>query len=220
MMGVVICIPTLNQRFVGSSMLGTLGEMVSIAGRQSRPDAGIIGYWRRNMEQKKGNREEIKKELLEELRKNLTKEELERIDHQREFDKINPGTAAYRMGVAVDPLRRQWLAAKSSIQKHLWNVDNITNQIRRLKAQLVVKNITEELKPGVYMNEHEMEAQIAHAGWLLEGEVNAIAPQLWQIRGVVGQHDLAKEVIVTEEQFDEYVRDVEKQLKGFGYALQ
>lgn len=166
---------------------------------------------------KKGFREGRTQEEL--FKNSITKEEAERIRQQREFDKIVPGSLTYKMALFNDQLRQQLRRAKSVVEHRLWNVGNIQNTNDRLKQQLLSGHITEEIKPGVFMNENEINSLIQKNNWLLRGELFDIPRELADLRAVVGHIDITKKVIMTEEEFDDYVRWVQGELAKRGYEL-
>ena len=164
--------------------------------------------------------EEKRKVALEELRKGMSLSELERVKQMREFDTIKKGSPAYKLGLYVDALRTAHRNAKQEIEKSLWNMENAQGQIFRLRQQLLVDHITEEIRPGVPMNKNEVELSIRHASWQMRNEANTIALSLWPMRGTVGQHDLGGNVVLTEEDYNSYLLSVMERLKALGYGLE
>jgi len=167
----------------------------------------------------KNGREKLKEQVLEELRGQLSKDELQRIKQQREFQSISRDTNSFPLGLAVDPLRLQLRKAKSIVEKSLWQIQNLGAKINRIDADIASDNITEELRPGVLMNEEEATLQKKYSEWLIEGELQSLPMELWQMRGVVGQHDMAGNVIISEEEFDAYLSDVKERVKRMGHVL-
>ena len=74
------------------------------------------------------------------------------------------------------------------------------------------QKITELLKDGVLMNNEEVRSEIEHITWLIQSEVDALPSVIWQLRGIVGQHDVAREIIFSPESFRELVVMVEQRL--------
>lgn len=171
------------------------------------------------MVEKQGNREVIKQNLMEELRKNLTKAELERIKQMREFGDIKKGSKSWDLGVTVDPLRMQLRKAKSVVEKSLWQMENLKVKSARINEEVDEDKIRDEVKPGVPMNKDEALLEAKYADWLFEGELQSLPLQLWQIRGVVGQVDVSGKVILTEQEFEEYLGYVHDRVKELGCTL-
>lgn len=149
----------------------------------------------------------------------LTKEEIQRIRDTREFDEVKPGTPTYKIAVLCDSLRQSMRRTLFTIDKRVWSIDDLQNSIRRLEIQLVTHNITETMKNGIVMNESELKSLIQHNKWLKDGEFFALYQLLAELRGVVGHKDVARNVIMTIEQFDAYVLELSEKLKAYGYSL-
>lgn len=171
------------------------------------------------MTEQRNSREELKKQVLEDLRKSLTPQELERVKRIREMDKIDRDSNSWPIGLLVDPLRIQFRKAKSVVEKSLWNMEREKNHISRLKQQVMSGQITEQLPNGGPMNEHEIGTQIKYAQWLIEGELQSLPIELWQMRGIVEQQDVGGNIIVSEKEFDEYLEGVRGRVKELGYVL-
>lgn len=177
----------------------------------------------------KGMRDGVDKEkLLKEAKanaelvdfvKSITKEEVERLVESRKFDNIEPGTLTYKIALYLDSLRRDLREKKMTIYKRLWNIRNVNNTSLRLNEQLKSGKITEILKDGVTMNAFEVTTELKHQEWLAVGEAEVIPQTLAEIRGLVGHFDVVKQVIMTEEQFDEYAGGILKELKELGYEV-
>lgn len=157
------------------------------------------------------------KERIDEERASISKEELERIKKQREFDSIKQGTYTYKIALFSDQLRQNMYKHKSVVENRLWNVHNLLNNITRLEEQLKSGNITEKLDNELVMNDIEVKTLIQKNKWLLEGEARAIPLELGLLRSVVGHLDVAKNVIMTEEEFETYAENVLKRLADAGY---
>ena len=151
--------------------------------------------------------------------KSLTKEEIKRIRETREFETIKVGTPTYKIAILCDQLRQSLRTTKAHIAKRLWTIDSLSNNIDRLQLQLTTGEITEQMKQGIIMNKEELSSLIQHNRWLKDGEFSAVYALLADLRGLVGHKDLAKKVIMTIEEFDKFVLDIETYLKKYGYNL-
>jgi|TARA_Y100000310_G_C20622014_1_gene783890 hypothetical protein len=150
----------------------------------------------------------------------LTKEEIERIKEVREYDLIEPGTPTYKIALMCDSLRQDLQKNRADVAKRLWSIDDMQNNIKRLKIQITTGNITEKLpKSGEPMNEAELKSLITHHEWMKDGEFFYLYKLLGQIRGVVGHRDVGKHIIMTQKAFDDYVLQIAEGLKKYGYNL-
>jgi hypothetical protein len=160
-----------------------------------------------------------KAKALEELRSTLTHDEISRIDEQRKFDEITPGTPTYRMALHNDGLRAQARMCKSIIEKQRWNIRQLQQANDRLKKQILSGNITEEVRDGVTMTPAEVETLIWKNNWNINSEVLSIPMTLAELRGIVGHMDVARRIVMTQEQFDAYVAEIESHVKEAGFNL-
>lgn len=163
--------------------------------------------------------EKKKKATLEELRKTLSQQELDHIQLSREAALFTRDSPTFKIFVCVDPLRVQYKQSSQKVQKCLWNIENCFNVKTRLSTQLQTKNITEQLKDGITMNEQEVLAEIEHSNWIMQDELNSVPQALWLMRGIVGQHDIANNVIVTREDYENYISSIDERLKKYGLSL-
>lgn len=169
---------------------------------------------------KEGFREGKAEEIREQLRASLTKEELLRIDETRKFDAIERDSPSFHLVLYQDQLKIALRKAQFEIEKILWNIDNLSNQISRAEFQLTSKNIIETLgESGMIMNEEELITHIKYMQWAQKGEVIGLPKSLMQVRGVVGTHDIDKNPILTEDEFNEYVQKIDEEVQEKGFKL-
>ena len=152
--------------------------------------------------------------------KSLTQEEIDRIKEIREHNMAIPGTITYKVSVLQDTLRNQIRIIKSTIAKRLWTIDDLQNNIDRLQIQLIADEfITETMKNGMLMNTSEVNSLTQHSKWLKDGEFNALFSLLGQLRTQVMHKDVSGKIIMTIEEYDKYVLDVEEYLRNYNYEL-
>lgn len=168
------------------------------------------------MTKEKGFRDGIDKKSL---MKSMTDEDWERIKKQKDLDKVEPGTPIYDLVLYQDDIRRAIREKKSLIEKRIWNIQDIKNQMTRLKTQLLKGDITEELKNGVPMNEAEVNSTIQHQKWIIDGEVRAISQVMAELLGFAGHTDVSRAVVLERDEFVKYMQSIEERLKGMGYEL-
>lgn len=175
-------------------------------------------------ERKVGTKQEIIKEAKENEElysfvKSLTKEEIKQIKEQREFEDIKTGSYTYKIALLGDSIRSNLRTLKLKISKRLWSIDDLTNNIRRIKVQLESKLITEKLKTGEVMTEPELITYMQHHEWLREGEVVAIPISLAEMRAYVGHKDIVRNVVMSEDEFNLYVAGLESELAKRGFKM-
>ena len=151
--------------------------------------------------------------------KSLTKEELARIKEVREFQTITKDTPTYNIAILCDTLRQNMRRLKLNIDKRIWSIDDINNNVHRLKIQQASGNITETMKGGIVMNDSELTSLIKHNEWLKEGEFYALYPLFGEIRAIAEHRDIAGNIIMKLSEFDEWVLATKEELKNYGFNL-
>ncbi len=174
---------------------------------------------------RKNKKEEIiqaakeNKELMDFV-KSITKEERDWIKEQRKFQEIKPQSPTWKVALTCDAVRTNLRMTKLKLQKRLWNIDDITNKIKRLENQLKPgETINECVKDGITMNKDELRNYITHHLWLRDGEVAAIPQSLAEMRNWVGHKDVNRKIVMTLKEFDEFVDSVDKNLQEKGYHI-
>ena len=149
----------------------------------------------------------------------LTKEEQKRIEETRKFDALTPGTIAYRLALENDTLVVGKTKAELEIRKTLFMVQKAKNEIRRLEVQLASGNITEEFEPGKLMTHDEVDNLIYQKKFLRDAWILDLPKHLMQLRAYVGYKDVAKNIILSEEEFETSCNQVEEFLNGLGKSM-
>jgi hypothetical protein len=150
----------------------------------------------------------------------MSKEELEQIKRQREFSMFERGTPSWNIFLQIDQLRKMRDKAKDDCETMLWHIKNLKTRVRRIVWQLQDdKNIYDELKPGIKMTKDELGVEKELNERKILGISKDIVTSLATLRNIVGHIDVAKQVVITEKEFNEYVKDVEKRLRAEGYEL-
>lgn len=169
----------------------------------------------KNRPKRKGFRDGISKEDIV----SLTDEEKQRIRDMRQYMDAPAGSLSRDVFLYSDQVRRMIRERKNTVEKRLWNIEDIENQMKRLQDQLDKDNITEELKNGVKMTAAEVRTQMKHMQWIRDGEAENIPYLLAEIRSFASHKDVAGNVIMTVEQFDEYANSILYRLRGYGYEI-
>ena len=167
----------------------------------------------------KGFRPGQKEKVFNKIKESLTPEEAQRIEEQRKFDSLKPGTFDYKLALHLDMLKQAMRDEMTQINRMLNNISLQNNDIGRCEEQLKSGVITHKLDNDLVMNEKEIKTHIEHSGWLRLNEVRAIARAVLKIRGYVGHKDIALNPVLTKDEYDEYVKYVREQLKERGHDL-
>jgi len=167
----------------------------------------------------KGFRDGQKEKLMKEIQKTMTPAEAARIKEQREFDSIEEGTFSYELALHLDQLRQAMRDEQGQIDKMLHNISLLNNSIARCEDEIRTGDIKQKLDNDLVMNKKELLTHIAHEKWLKLNEVRAIARAVQKIRGYVGHKDVGGKMIMTKEQYADYVVDVRKGLEERGHDI-
>lgn len=76
-----------------------------------------------------------------------------------------------------------------------------------------------ELKPDIPMIEEEVLHEIFWAENLAKSQIKEIVPTLSELRRVIGFKDLVGNMIMSEKEYDTYVKETEKIVRDCGYKL-
>jgi hypothetical protein len=164
--------------------------------------------------------EKTKEDMHQAIKDSLSAEEAHFISELRQYDSLKPDSLAWKLALHNDTLRTSIRNQQEQIFKRIWNIKDIQNKIDRANLQLSTKEIYEKIgDSGITMNEDELKTYIEHMRWVKKGEVRDIAKQLLQLRANVGHIDLQRNIIMTEEQYEEYVQKIMNEIKGLGHDI-
>jgi len=155
------------------------------------------------------------------IMKGMTDADWQRIKAQKEFETIKEGTVTWKLALYCDTLRKLTRKHKLDIMHKLWNIRNVQRTNKRLQAQLDKGPdfITEKTDKGVLMNETEVKILIDYNTWLERGDAEYIPQVLAEIRKFVGNIDYSREVVLSEQEFERYAKEVLDELTSYGYDL-
>ena len=168
------------------------------------------------MVKKNGFRDGVDKEKL---MKSMTDGDWKRVAAQKELQSVNPGSISYNVLLANDVVRRKIKLIKERVNKRFLDILNTENTIVRKKVQIESGVVHDELKPGLKMTKEELELEVEYANHLKDSQAKDVVTDLADLRGMVGVHDAARKVVLTEEEYDEYVGKIERRIKKHGYEL-
>lgn len=164
--------------------------------------------------------EEVKQDLLEKIKASLSPEEAHRLEEMRKYDELKPDTYAFKLAIHNDSLRVAIRQSKEQIWKMIWNIKDIQNKINRCKEQLKSDNIYETIgESKVVMNKYELETYMEHMTWVMKAEVKGLSKHLLQLRANVGHIDIQRNIIMTEDDYESYCKDIEKQVRELGHDI-
>ena len=173
----------------------------------------------RHQQQARHDPDGRRKRALEELRSTMTEEELERAKQIREFNDLQPNTLSYSIALFNDQLRQNRIVEETKVVQRLLTMKNLYNHAERMKEQFTSRIVTEQLTDGVTMNLHELEVVAQREQWLMKGEAVAIIRCLAELRSIVGHKDIATNIVLTQEEFDNYASKTIEEIKTLGFDL-
>ena len=150
---------------------------------------------------------------------NLSSEEKQRVKEMRQLMDAEVGSLSYNIFLYSDQVRRMIRERKNTLNKRLWNIEDLGNQIFRLQKQLDSKKILETLKDGMTMTPDEVKTSMKHRQWIRDGEAENIPYLLAETRSFVGHKDVAGNTIMSLENFDKYAESILETLRGYGYEI-
>lgn len=154
-----------------------------------------------------------------EIKNTLTEVELRQIQAQREFENLKQGSARYEIGLANDVFARNVRTHKSNILKAVWSCENVETQKFRKELELTSNKITSEIRDGITMTREELELEIKHIEWLKDKEKGVILNEFWQMAQLVGRNNVIKQVVLTEEEFEQFYSEIKQRLEKIGVDL-
>lgn len=163
--------------------------------------------------------EQITNREKKEMVKTLSREEIDRLKKVREFESVKPGSWAYKIALECDQLRQQKNKWEVEIQKLILTLKSTINELSRLEEQLASGKITEELKPGIPMNEHELAAHMENKKWTASFVAKDLAVMLGNLRGIVEHKDYALRVIITDDEFEKFAERTITEVESLGFKV-
>lgn len=150
----------------------------------------------------------------------LTDLEKKAIEKYRELNTLKKGSTRFRIALELDPVRRLKIRDMKNISLRMGEIRSAHSKLDRLSVQLLSGDITEEIRDGVTMMEFEVQAEIERANDLIWAGIKDLHPDFASLTQVIGCTDgTMKNSILTEEEFDKYVKGIEEELKALGYDL-
>lgn len=166
-----------------------------------------------------GFRNGMKQEILEKIKADLTPEEAQRIEEIRQYDKLTPGSVSEKIVLALDSLQRQKADCKFKIAQRMFNIQKLKASDARYNKQLITGIITDKFDDKTTMTVEEIKTQLFYNNYTAFGERRQILDILGDLRAIVGSIDLKRRVIITEEEYNDYVNQIEKDLAELGQNL-
>jgi len=158
----------------------------------------------------------------EELKKfiqSLRVEEIKYLRKVRDFETVKPGTWSYKIALYNDAIRSNIRGLKIQVEKTLSEIGNIGHTITNCNAELKAGLRTTKNDKGFTMTVDELKSYVQTLRWLRNAEAASLAITLGKMRGEVKFKDVAMNVIMTHEEFEEYCVKIDERLKVYGYSL-
>lgn len=161
------------------------------------------------------------KALRKTVEESLSVEDLHRIKAMKDFEMIDKekDILGWNIAVACDDLRRKLGIIEMTLDKAMYEIKLTLATRLRYGMELKAGSITTELRPGVPMIKEELQAEFDNMQSRIIGMVRDLHPVLGKYRGLVGHLGVDGRTIVTKEEFDKNVKDIETELKELGYPL-
>jgi len=151
--------------------------------------------------------------------KSMDNDDWKRVDEFKHYQQFNRNSITARICVQNDTVRADRDTRIDNVAEMINNIRNGITTNRRKQDQIDSGLITDELRPDVLMNKEELEFEIHSGARVIRNTTRRITLELGYLRNLVGTHDLLRNEIMDEKQYDKYVLDVEKQLKKLGVDL-
>lgn len=121
--------------------------------------------------------------------------------------------------LANDSGRRQIYQAKLAIRRMLSDIDNVKATLERCKIEMGTEKITTEIKPGVPMTKEELNVYMARQVQIAWATSQDVVVQLNTIQAWIDRKDMARKVIISSEEFENYVKDLKEEFDKRGYDI-
>lgn len=169
-------------------------------------------------------REKVIEEIKAKIISKLSDLDYERIKNQQKLAMVDPGTYRYKVFLHGDQIRLTVRKLKVEIEERLWAIKNGKSELARLEGQLSTGEIYDELPTNISdlhikMNVYELKLHIELKERMIEAQAGSIINSLIQLAGHVGFHDPARNMILSEQEFEVYTNEIEKRVKGMGYEI-
>jgi len=155
----------------------------------------------------------------EKIMKSLNDADWDFIKKMKDYEDIPKDSMRAKVFLQNDQLRRQRDRAFIAIDNAIVSIYDSNACISKLEKQNETGEITEELKPGVPMTQDELEVFIKkqkNLAWAISKDV---IEHFNTLAGLVGCKDIAKNVIITETEFNEYVEKKRNIFKSLGFNI-
>lgn len=170
------------------------------------------------MQDKKHERVTLEKSKAKIVQR-LSESDYARLELQQQYQDMDMASARAKVFLQADTLRMNRDKAMMQIDTMLTDIKGIHDRVKRYNAQLDIGNITVQISDGVTMDTGELKTLLQReldTAWAISRDL--INP-LRDLAGVVGHIDITKNVIMTDDQYNLYVKGIETQLSKWNYKL-
>lgn len=167
-------------------------------------------------------------EPIKGFRKGITKrtllkswdgEDWKRHAEREHFQQYNINSITGKIALQNDTVRANRDVMIDNIEEMVNHIRNGITTNKRKQEQIDTGNIVDELREGVLMNKEELKFEINSGERITKNVRRKIAREFGLLRDLVGTHDLVKNPIMTEEEYDALVLKTEKEMKELGVDL-
>ena len=155
----------------------------------------------------------------EKVRNSLTDWDLRLFKQMKEYQEVGPETLRGKVFLQTDTVRVQRDECYEQIEEQLIGLLEYTRTIKKHEVELKSGLIKTEIKDGVAMTAEELEITLRREKKTAARIPKHILQQLKVLSSIVGAKDIAKNMILTTEEFDEYYLKIEKEVQSHGYEL-
>lgn len=187
------------------------------------------------MEKDKGFRDGKKDELREKVKDRIfnewTDEHVELIDNMNEgdfkqikdqkkyFDLTSVSPLMSKVLLQNDNFRRNRDKLKLMVSEKLIEIMDLKASIKRHNLELASGKIESEIRPGVPMTSEEMDVLIEREKRQCKVSAYDIVLPLNDMMAYVGCKDMAKNVVISKDDYESYVQSVVDKMKELGYDI-
>lgn len=156
---------------------------------------------------------------IERIVAGLDKETRKRLQELEEAKSIPKGSIEYDIFRTVDQLSMNIWNLREEIDARLTEMHFIRSDRRRMQGELAMGKITRELKPGIPMNEEELQTEIRRKDWQIREHAMAVFSALGKLRAFVGHLGVDGQVIMSQEAYEAFAKKSVAEVEGFGVKL-
>lgn len=162
----------------------------------------------------------FRKGKKEELISSLTDDEKSMILDSRELiDRKSKSDFAYKLFLSQDQARLNMNKIERAIEKQTVALMQRAKIVDRIKGQLESGIITEKFDDGTVMKTEDANIHMLKMSALANDSLDLLRSQSSQLYSFVNTKDLGMNVMLTEEEYDEKIKDIISKLSNTSFKL-